>query len=387
MPTTGVRSFGDGAASGRSEGRGSGGGAAARPRRRVVSRAFFMVPIFSATTEGLSTQPQPGPWRLTLVTNPDDCNLACDMCPCGAAGRAGPPRRMDPALAERVVREAAAAGAREVIPSTMGEPLLWAGLDRLAAVCAELGLSLNLTTNGTFPGRGAAAWAETLAPVTSDLKVSWNAATAATAAAVMPGLDLDRAVAAVRAFAAVRDARAAPGRRCRLSFQVTAQEANVGELAAIVSLAAALGVERVKVNQLQPRFPWLEARSLRRSVAAIRRWNAAVAEMRAAAARAPLPSGARVLLENVAPLAEDPAAPAPLGPCRFVGRELWVHPDGRIAPCPSPAAERGELGDLGSAASRDLRALWDGGALRAFVAGWPSHPACVACPLRRPGGA
>src|SRR5690606_2426815 len=97
-----------------------------------------------------------GPWRLTLVTNPDECNLACDMCECGAAARPGPPRRMDPALAERAIREAAAAGLTEVIPSTLGEPLLWRGLDRVIDVCGELGLSLNVTTNGTFPGRGAA---------------------------------------------------------------------------------------------------------------------------------------------------------------------------------------------------------------------------------------
>jgi MoaA/NifB/PqqE/SkfB family radical SAM enzyme len=357
--------------------------------RLGFSRAFFMVSIFSATTEGLSTHPPPapGPWRVTLVTNPDDCNLACEMCECGALRRPGPPRRMDPALAARVVRAAAALGAREVIPSTMGEPLLWAGMDGLVDLCAELGLGLNLTTNGTFPGRGAAAWAERLVPVASDVKLSWNGATAATAAAIMPGLDLDRALASLDAFAAVRERRATPARRCRLSFQVTAQEANVAELADIVRLAAAHGVERVKVNHLQVRLPVLADRSLRRSPEAIRRWNAAVAAMLAAAEAARLPTGARIVLENVVPLAEDPAAPAPLGPCRFLGREAWVHADGRFAPCPHPAAARGELGDLGSLADRPLEAIWRGEALRALAAAWPSHPICARCPLRRPGGA
>ena len=347
-----------------------------------------MVWIFSATTEGLSTHPAArGPWRLTLVTNPDDCNLACEMCECGSARRPGPPRRMDPALAERVVRDAAAAGLVEVIPSTMGEPLLWSGLDRLVDLCGELGLSLNVTTNGTFPGRGAAAWAERLVPVASDVKVSWNGATQETAAAVMPGLDLARAVAAVRTFAAIRDARARRGHRCRLSFQVTAQEANVGELAEIVRLAASLGVERVKVNQLQIRSTALAARSLRRSAEAIRRWNAAVAEMRRAADETRLPSGAPVLLENVVALPEDPAAALPRGPCRFVGREAWIHADGRFAPCPHPAAARGQLGDFGSAVERRFGELWEGEAFRRFVEAWEAHPICRACPFRRPGGA
>jgi MoaA/NifB/PqqE/SkfB family radical SAM enzyme len=353
-----------------------------------VSRAFFMVWSFSATTEGLSTRPHAaGPWRLTLVTNPDDCNLACDMCECGAARRPGPPRRMDPSLAERAVREAARLGVTDVIPSTMGEPLLWAGLDRLVDLCAELGLRLNVTTNGTFPGRGAARWAERLVPVCSDVKLSWNGATAATAEALMPGLDLARAIEAARTFVRVRDARARPGRRCRVSFQVTAQEANVGELAAIVRLAASLGVERVKVNQLQPRFPHLAERSLRRSADAIRRWNAAVRGAHAAAEEHRLPSGARVLLENVVAFAEDPAAPAPVGPCRFVGREAWVHPDGRFAPCPHPAAARGELVELGSVSELPLGELWDAEPFRSFVASWEGHPVCRACPLRRVGGA
>jgi MoaA/NifB/PqqE/SkfB family radical SAM enzyme len=299
---------------------------------------------------------------------------------------------MDPALAERAVRDAARAGLRDVIPSTLGEPLLWEGLDRLVDLCAALGLSLNVTTNGTFPGRGPVRWAERLVPVASDVKVSWNGATPETAAAVMPGLDLARAVEDLRAFAAVRNGLERAGgegarRHCRLSFQVTAQEANVGELADIVRLGASLGVERVKVNQLQLRFPALAGRSLRRSVEAIRRWNAAVAAMREAAGTARLPSGERVLLENVAPLAEDPAAPAPLGPCPFVGREAWLHPDGRLAPCPHPAAARGGLGDFGSAAGAPLLSLWTAPALRSFVGAWPAHPICAACPFRRPGGA
>ncbi len=349
-----------------------------------------MATPFSVTTETLSTHPKiaAGPWRLTLVTNPDDCNLSCPMCECGAARRPGPPRRMDPALAARLVREGAAAGLAEVIPSTLGEPLLWPGLDALVDLCAELGVALNLTTNGTFPGRGPAAWAARLVKVASDVKISWNGARAGTAEAIMPGLDFGAAVEAVRTLVAARDAHArAGGRRCRVSFQVTAQEGNVAELPDVVRLAAALGVDRVKVNQLQPRLPGLAPLSLRRDVAALRRWNAAAAAARAAAEEARLPGGGQVLLENVAPLALDPAAPAPPGPCRFVGREAWIHPDGRFAPCPHPAAARGELGDFGGVAARPLAGAWGDPRFRAFVARWEEHPVCRSCPLRRPGGA
>ena len=298
---------------------------------------------------------------------------------------------MSPALALGALASLGAlpgAALREVIPSTMGEPLLWAGLDALLDACAAAGLALNLTTNGTWPGRGPLAWGERLWPVTRDLKVSWNGATAATAEAIMPGLDFDAAVEGVRQVAAARDRAAArTGLRGRLSFQVTAQAGNLDELAGIVRLAAALGVDRVKLNQLQPRVPFLQARALTRSAAGLRRWNEAAAAVRAVAEAVRLPWGARVEVQHAGELSLDPAAPAPAGPCPFVGREAWLLPDGRLAPCPHPAAWRGELGDFGSAAATPLAALWRGEPLRDFTAAHESHPICATCPFRRPGGA
>lgn len=344
------------------------------------------------STSGRRPHPA-GPWRVTLVTDPDDCNLACDMCECGRARAAGgprgaPPRRMDPALARSVLAQLRGGALREVIPSTMGEPLLWGGLDALLQACRAAGLRLNLTTNGTWPGRGPRAWGEALYPLASDVKVSWNGATAATAEALMPGLDFAAAVEGARLVAAARDAAAAAsGVRGRLSFQVTAQEGNVAELPGVVRLAASLGVDRVKVNQLQPRAPHLAARALTGSAAGLARWNEAAAGMRAAAAASRLPSGAAVALQGCDDLAPDPSAPAPPGPCPFVGREAWILWDGRLAPCPHPAAWRGELGDFGSAADAPMRELWQGRWFRAFVERHEEADVCRACPLRRPGGA
>jgi len=348
-----------------------------------------MAPDFSVTTEELSTRtsPRPGPWRLTLVADPDDCNLACDMCRLGR-GTGRPPRRMDPGLALSVLAEREGTPLREVIPSTLGEPLLWQGLDAVLGACAARGLRVNLTTNGTFPGRGAEAWGEALLPVASDVKLSWNGATARTAEAIMAGLRFDRAVGDAASFLAVRDrlARRQGGHRATVSFQVTAQEANVDELAEIVRLAARLGVDRVKLNHLQPWRPHLAARSLTRDAPSIARWNAAAAAALRAAEEVRLPWGAAVVVQNAAPLVRDPAAPAPAGPCPFAGREAWVRWDGRLAPCPHPAAGEA-FGDLGSVADAPLSALWEGPAFRALVAGVPDHPLCRSCRFRRPGGA
>ncbi len=293
---------------------------------------------------------------------------------------------MDPALALDVLEERRGTPLVEVIPSTMGEPLLWAGLPSLVARSAAQGFLLNLVTNGTWPGRGAAEWAERLLPVARDVKISWNGATAGTAEAIMPGLRFERAVAGVRTLVKARDRLARRGaRRCTVSFQVTAQEANVGELPAIIDLARRLGVDRVKLNHLQIRSPALAASSLRRSPDAIRRWNAAVRAARELAAAAG--DAAAPALENAVELRPDPANPAPLGPCPFVGREAWIHPDGRFAPCPHPAAAAGGLGDFGSVAHASLRALWAAAPFRDFVARHLEHPVCRACTFRRPGGA
>ena len=54
-----------------------------------------------------------------------------------------------------VMEESRGTGLREIIPSTMGEPLLYRHFDEILDMCAEYGVKLNLTTNGTFPRRGA----------------------------------------------------------------------------------------------------------------------------------------------------------------------------------------------------------------------------------------
>ena len=330
-----------------------------------------------------------GPRRITFLTNPDECNLACPMCRdrsplrAGTGPAAGPPRRLAPELVERALDECGP-DLREVVASTRGEPLLWPGLEGLARSCAARGLALNVTTNGTFPGRGAAAWADLLIPVCSDVKVSWNAATPATAAALMPGLDWEAALGGVRALLRVRDRRRAAGDRAStVTFQVTAQERNVAELPQVVGLAAELGVDRVKVNQLQVHFAALAGEDLRRSAASRARWNAAVAGMRTAAAAGPAP-WIPPRLQHVE--GWDEPRSVPYAPCPFLGEEAWVAVDGEFLPCPAPAGQEGALGRFGSLHQRSLGSIWESAAYRALVEEHAARTPCARCALRRPGG-
>ncbi len=338
---------------------------------------------------------RPGPWRITFDTNPDDCNLHCTMCEehspysllqIERRKARRPRRRMDVALVRHVLEERRGTPLREIIPSTMGEPLLYAHFDEILDLCREFDVKLNLTTNGTFPGRGAREWARRIVPVTSDVKISWNGARAETAEAIMLGVCWEEALANVREFVAVRDEHAAAGgNRCRITFQLTFLETNTSELAEIVRLAASLGVDRVKGHHLWAHFDEIKPLSMRRSPEAIARWNTAVREARRAAEEHRLPWGAPVLLENIHELSPEAVHDiAPGGVCPFLGQEAWVSPEGRFSPCCAPDADRRRLGDFGTVAERSIGEIWESESYRRLQATYPEHELCRGCNMRRP---
>jgi len=337
------------------------------------------------------------PWRITFDTNPDDCNLRCIMCeehsphsPLQNLRRAQkrPKRRMDVALIRRVLEATVSKGLREIIPSTMGEPLLFKGFDEIIDLCSEFGVKLNLTTNGTFPGRGAEAWAHRIVPVTSDTKISWNGATAETHEKIMLGSCWEKVLTNARTFIAIRDAHAATGgNRCRVTFQLTFLESNVHELANIVRLAVELGVDRVKGHHLWAHFDEIKNESMRRSEESIERWNTAVREAEEIAATHLLPNGERILLENIFPLDRSAIDDlAPTGACPFLGQEAWISAEGRFNPCCAPDAQRRTLGNFGDLNDADFNEIWSGIAYQRLTRTYRNRALCIGCNMRKPGG-
>lgn len=337
----------------------------------------------------------PGPWRITFDTNPDTCNLHCIMCEehsshstlqdqRKAEGRS--PRIMPIEWIRQVVAAAAPHGLREIIPSTMGEPLLYRKFEDIVALCRQYDVKLNLTTNGTFPRRGAKDWAELIVPVASDVKISWNGATAATHESIMVGSRWGKLLNNVRQFIEVRDAHAAMGgSRCRVTFQLTFLETNVDELADMVRLAVSLGVDRIKGHHLWAHFKEIEGESMRRSPDAIMRWNHAVEAAYQAANERRLPNGERILLENIFPL--NPTATvdlAPGGPCPFLGQEAWVSAEGRFDPCCAPDAQRRTLGEFGNLATQGIMDIWTGDKYRDLTLSYRNRKLCLGCNMRKP---
>ncbi len=118
------------------------------------------------------------PWRITIDTNPDQCNLNCIMCDTHSIYKQeNPPKRqrMSPDILRKILQQAVKLGIKEIIPSTMGEPLLYPYFDEFIENLKGTTTKLNLTTNGTFPKKGAEVWARELLPITSDTKISINA--------------------------------------------------------------------------------------------------------------------------------------------------------------------------------------------------------------------
>ncbi|MBS0616196.1 MAG: glycosyltransferase [Verrucomicrobia bacterium] len=356
----------------------------------ITSHARTIIKFY----EDLRTKKIPGPWRITFDTNPDDCNLHCIMCEehsiysqCQTKRKAEgrPRRRMDIALIRKVLSEAKGSPLREIIPSTMGEPLLYRDFPEILNLCREFGVKLNLTTNGTFPGKGATKWGELIIPLASDVKISWNGASKATQELIMIGTSWEKVLQNVKDFIRVRDTHAAlGGSYCRVTFQMTFLEHNVSELADIVRLAIDLGVNRVKGHHLWVFTKEMESQSMRRNKEAIRKWNIAVEEAYSVAENLRLPSGEKILLENIFPLSEDATEEIlPEGVCPFLGKEAWVSAEGRFGPCCAPNEQRKTLGDFGNLYDRSIAEIFASPQYLKLQENYLQYPVCKGCNMRK----
>ena len=339
-----------------------------------------------------------GPWRVTFDTNPDDCNLRCVMCEefseysnlkqLRMVGDSKKRRRMDISLIESTMEDLAKLGTiKEIIPSTMGEPLLFKNFERIIELCKIYDFKLNLTTNGTFPRKSAREWAELIVPVGSDVKISWNGATKETAEKIMLGANFNTQLQNIRDFLEVRDEIANyGGNYCSVTLQLTFLENNYREFPELVKLAANLGIDRIKGQHLWAHFNEIENQSMRRNSDSIKRWNNIVHLMKEAVEKFPLVSGKRIKLDNIYLLDEISGTEQinPTAVCPFLGKEVWVAHDGRFNPCCAPDAQRRQLGDFGNLHDQSVKQIWNGNKYQKLVNNYLEYDLCKSCNMRRP---
>lgn len=335
-------------------------------------------------------------WRVTLDTNPEDCNLSCTMCeehsPFSKFIKEklnGKRRRMPKEWLESIFQQAKALGVKEIIPSTMGEPLLYKHFAYIVELCYKYGIKMNLTTNGTFPKtteKSVTEWAKLLVPITTDVKISWNGATAQTAQKIMLKINFDEAIANVKEFVRIRNEYfKATGYKCRVTFQLTFMQNNMHELTDIIALAAKLDVDRVKGHQLWAHFDEIKKLSMKYSTESILQWNKYVEQAYKAQEKYRKPNGEKVILENIIPLEINESQEIPENyNCPFLEKELWISPTGRISPCCAPDEMRQTLGDFGNIENDTIRSVLDSQSYTNLVANYKQIPLCKTCNMRKP---
>ena len=335
-------------------------------------------------------------WRITIDTNPEDCNLKCLMCeehspysefiPTLYKETGVKRRRMEFATVEDIFLQAEKLGVKEIIPSTMGEPLMYKDIERIFELSQKHGIKINLTTNGTFPKLKVERWANLIVPNTTDVKISWNGATAETAEKVMTGLNYNQVLEKAKEFIAFRNKFfTETGWYCRITFQLTFMQNNMQELAEIVKLAAELGVDRVKGHQLWTHFEEIKSLSMKSTKESIANWNEYVKQAYAAQENFRKPNGEKVILENIIPLQDNETIEVPEEyECPFLSRELWISATGNISPCCAPDNLRRSLGDFGNISTTTIEDVLQSSGYAELVSNYKTKPLCKTCNMRKP---
>lgn len=335
-------------------------------------------------------------WRITIDTNPEDCNLKCIMCeehspysdfiPTLFKETGVKRRRMKFETVEDIFLQAEKLGVKEIIPSTMGEPLLYKEFDKIFELSEQKNIKINLTTNGTFPKKSVEEWAKLIVPNTTDVKISWNGSTKETSEKIMKGIDFEKAIENVKEFIKYRDEHFAnTGYFCRVTLQLTFMQNNMHELADIVKLAASLGVDRVKGHQLWAHFEEIKDLSMKVSKESITQWNSYVKQALEAQEQYRKPNGEKVLLENIIPLTDNENTEVPEHyECPFLTKELWISATGKVSPCCAPDNLRKSLGDFGNIEGTSIQEVLNSPVYTELVKNYKSIPLCKSCNMRKP---
>lgn len=334
-------------------------------------------------------------WRLTLDTNPEDCNLHCIMCEEHSPysnykqklfEKTGIKRRLMPSQwIEKIFQEAQKLHIQEIIPSTMGEPLLYKDIDLFFEFAKKYNIRINLTTNGTFEKRSVEEWAKIIIPVTSDTKISINGATKKTAESIMLGINFEKQIENIQKFVFFRNHYYKQnGYYSRISFQLTFMQNNMQQLPEIIKLAAKLDIDRIKGHHLWTHFREIEHLSIKSSPEAMQKWNKIVDLAYQTADKYRKPNGEKIKLEQIYYLKPSQAKEVPQEyDCPFLGRELWISATGKISPCCAPDEQRKNLGDFGYYPQTSIFDVLKSENYTNLIKNYKSHPLCKVCVMRK----
>jgi len=318
------------------------------------------------------------PWRLTIDTNPDQCNLKCVMCDTHSIYNKSRIKRerMSPELLDKILHQAINAGVKEIIPSTMGEPLLYPYFDKFINALIPSSTKLNLTTNGSFPKKGAETWARLLLPITSDTKISINGISPDINEKVMIQSNTHDVLKNINTYLKVRDQirKETNNHQPTVTLQVTFMYSNLAGMTEVIKYAIEQGIDRVKGHHLWVTHPELEKEDLRHPIHE-GVWNDYLNEI--------APYKTQIKLENFTRLSKDSYIPEQYD-CPFLGKELWIDCTGNYNVCCAPSDKRQKLGDFGNVSNISIENLFQTTNYKTLIETYKSHPLCQKCLLRKP---
>jgi radical SAM protein with 4Fe4S-binding SPASM domain len=309
------------------------------------------------------------------------CNLRCRMCLVRYAPAVG---RREGALdyEDFLALVDSLPELRRLTLQGLGEPLLSPHLLDMIRYAAARGVHVGFNTNGVLLTRGVAR--ALVAAGTGHVHVSLDGATAATYEDVRHGTELaprpgqfERVVANLRGLLAARGER----RRPRVVIVFVAMRRNVGELEALVDLAADLGVDEVWVQNLSHVFSDTDPAGRYDAIRRYAESEALFADAEtAAAARAVFARAASRAREHRLKLRLPELEQSASGSCSWPWEGAYVTHRGHVQPCCMVmGSDRATLGRL---AERPFTEIWHGEAYRRFRRALLSnHPpdVCAGC--------
>jgi MoaA/NifB/PqqE/SkfB family radical SAM enzyme len=314
----------------------------------------------------MPTEAPPLPSHLQVEVS-GACNLRCRMCLVRYAPAVG---RREGALSyeDFLALVDSLPDLRRLTLQGLGEPLLSPHLLDMIRYAAARGVHVGFNTNGVLLSRSVAR--SLVEAGTGHVHVSLDGATAATYEDVRHGIgfaprpgQFERVLGNLRGLLVAR----ADERRPRVVLVFVAMRRNVGELEALVELAADLGVDEVWVQNLSHVFSDTDPAG---DYDAIRRY----AESEALFADENTAAAARAVFARAAPRARSvglklrlPSLDAAGASCSWPWEGTYVKHRGDVQPCCMVrGSDRATLGRLGEGSFGEI---WHGEAYRRFRRG------------------
>lgn len=316
------------------------------------------------------------PWRITIDTNPDQCNFNCIMCDTHSIYNKEfkyTRKSMQKDMLVKIIDEVLSIGVLEIIPTTMGEPLIYENFDVFIDELKNTNTKLNLTTNGTFPN-GIENWALKLLPVLSDIKISINAINPTINEKIMIGDDTIKKTEDIKTFIKLRNEI---NQNVSITLQVTFLKSNLSELENIIKFGIVNGINRIKGHHLWINWNEMNNESLQNSNDKIIEWNNFVESIDK------YKSQIKLVNFNKLELYSDSKILPEEYNCPFLGKELWIDYNGDFNICCAPSKERVKLGYWGNIQNRSISDLFNSSEYYDLLKNYKTKSVCKICPLRK----